>query len=107
MQPAELKGVQFEISPLAAEGTFQVNAKLLGVQLKREEISLQELLQLQYGGVSSWTCSAGGLKGGKRGGNRTGTSAAIFSLEAADVGVAYSGQGRDESRGEEIGALGV
>ncbi|KAF0310660.1 hypothetical protein FJT64_018365 [Amphibalanus amphitrite] len=48
-----------------------------------------------------------GLKGGKRGGNRTGTSAAIFSLEAADVGVAYSGQGRDESRGEEIGALGV
>ena len=48
-----------------------------------------------------------GLKGGKRGGNRTGTSAAIFSLEAADVGVAYSGEGRDESRGEEIGALGV
>ncbi|XP_043245091.1 ras GTPase-activating-like protein IQGAP1 [Amphibalanus amphitrite] len=52
MQPAELKGVQFEISPLAAESTFQVNAKLLGVQLERVEISLQELLQLQYDGVS-------------------------------------------------------
>ena len=48
-----------------------------------------------------------GLKGGQRGGNRTGTSAAIYGLEAADVGVAYSGEGRDESRGEEIGALGV
>ena len=52
MQLAELKGVQFEISPLAAEGTFPVNAKLLGVQLEWEEISRQELLQLQYGGVS-------------------------------------------------------
>ncbi|XP_037080487.1 ras GTPase-activating-like protein IQGAP1 [Pollicipes pollicipes] len=52
MQPAELKGVQFEISPLAAEGLFQVNAKLLGVQLERVEISLQELLHLQYDGVS-------------------------------------------------------
>ncbi|KAF0310826.1 Ras GTPase-activating-like protein IQGAP3 [Amphibalanus amphitrite] len=121
-----------------SEGSFQVNAKLLGVQLEREEISLQELLQRQYGGVSVMDMfgrvrinvnriiflrqqqvlrqeqevrrGAGGpagLKGGKRGGNRTGTSAAIFSLEAADVGVAYSGQGRDEGRGEEIGALGV
>ncbi|KAF0305482.1 hypothetical protein FJT64_022860 [Amphibalanus amphitrite] len=51
--------------------------------------------------------AVGGLKGGKRGGNRTGTSAAIFGLEAADVGVAYSGEGRGESRGEKIGALGV
>ncbi|KAF0297981.1 hypothetical protein FJT64_000479 [Amphibalanus amphitrite] len=47
------------------------------------------------------------LNGGKRGWNRTGTSAAIFGLEAAAVGVAYSGEGRDESRGEEIEALGV
>ena len=37
----QLKGVQFEISPLAAEGVFQVNAKLLGVQLERVELSLQ------------------------------------------------------------------
>ena len=37
----QLKGVQFEISPLAAEGMFQVNAKLLGVQLERVELSLQ------------------------------------------------------------------
>ncbi|KAF0311868.1 Leucine-rich repeat-containing protein 45 [Amphibalanus amphitrite] len=78
---------------------------------------LQELLQLQYGGVSVMDMFGRvrinvnliiflrqqGPKGGKRGGNRTGTSAAIYGLEAADVGVAYSGEGRDESRGEKIG----
>ncbi|KAF0295111.1 hypothetical protein FJT64_007243 [Amphibalanus amphitrite] len=52
-------------------------------------------------------CNGQGWKEGKRGGNRTGTSAATLGLEAADKGEAYSSEGRDESRVEEIGALGV
>ena len=74
------------------------------------EISLSQCLFLVYLGfvkIVRVGYLGRGLKGGNRGGNRTATSAAIFSLEAADGGVAYSGEGRDESRGEEIGALGV
>ncbi|KAK7073799.1 IQ motif-containing GTPase-activating protein 3, partial [Halocaridina rubra] len=48
----QLKNVLFEITPLATTGIFYVQVKFMGVPMENVEIDIQELLQLQYEGVS-------------------------------------------------------
>ncbi|XP_045597721.1 ras GTPase-activating-like protein IQGAP1 [Procambarus clarkii] len=49
---AQQKNLLFEITPLATTGIFYVQAKFMGVSMENVEIDIQELLQLQYEGVS-------------------------------------------------------
>ncbi|XP_050690760.1 ras GTPase-activating-like protein IQGAP1 isoform X2 [Eriocheir sinensis] len=46
------KNLLFEITPLATTGVFHIQAKLMGVTMENVEIDIQELLQLQYEGMS-------------------------------------------------------
>lgn len=46
------KNVLFEITPLATTGIFHVQVKFMGVPMEFVEIDIQELLQLQYEGVT-------------------------------------------------------
>ena len=49
----QFKNVLFEIVPMQhAEGLFQIHAKFMGVRLEHVEVDIQDLLQLQYDGVS-------------------------------------------------------
>lgn len=48
----QFKNVMFEISATADPGTFDVNAKFLGVEMEKVELVFQDLLQLQYEGVA-------------------------------------------------------
>ncbi|XP_042230712.1 ras GTPase-activating-like protein IQGAP3 [Homarus americanus] len=49
---SQQKNLLFEITPLATTGIFHVQAKFMGVSMENVEIDIQELLQLQYEGVS-------------------------------------------------------
>ncbi|XP_071537174.1 ras GTPase-activating-like protein IQGAP1 isoform X2 [Panulirus ornatus] len=49
---SQQKNLLFEITPLATTGIFHVQAKFMGVPMENVEIDIQELLQLQYEGVS-------------------------------------------------------
>ncbi|CAL4074100.1 unnamed protein product [Meganyctiphanes norvegica] len=48
----QLKNVLFEISPLAQTGVFHVQVKFMGVAMELVTVDIQELLQLQYEGVT-------------------------------------------------------
>ena len=49
----QFKNVLFEIVPMQhSEGLFQIHAKFMGVRLEHVEVDIQDLLQLQYDGVS-------------------------------------------------------
>ncbi|KAK8406021.1 hypothetical protein O3P69_007029 [Scylla paramamosain] len=49
---SQQKNLLFEITPLATTGVFHIQAKLMGVTMENVEIDIQELLQLQYEGMS-------------------------------------------------------
>jgi hypothetical protein len=48
----QFKNVLFEIVPTHTDGLFQIHAKFMGVRLEHLEVDIQDLLQLQYDGVS-------------------------------------------------------
>jgi len=49
----QFKNVLFEIVPMhSSNGLFQIHAKFMGVRMEHVEIDIQDLLQLQYDGVS-------------------------------------------------------
>ncbi|KAL6266711.1 hypothetical protein P5V15_003547 [Pogonomyrmex californicus] len=50
LSPTEMKNVIFEISPTEHSGVFTVRCKFMGVELEKIDISIQELLELQYEG---------------------------------------------------------
>ncbi|XP_070512336.1 ras GTPase-activating-like protein IQGAP1 [Cardiocondyla obscurior] len=50
LSPTEMKNVIFEISPTEHNGVFAVRCKFMGVELEKLDISIQELLELQYEG---------------------------------------------------------
>ncbi|XP_011877026.1 PREDICTED: ras GTPase-activating-like protein IQGAP1 [Vollenhovia emeryi] len=50
LSPTEMKNVTFEISPTEHSGVFAVRCKFMGVELEKLDISIQELLELQYEG---------------------------------------------------------
>lgn len=50
LSPTEMKNVIFEISPTEHSGVFAVRCKFMGVELEKLDISIQELLELQYEG---------------------------------------------------------
>ncbi|XP_071553686.1 ras GTPase-activating-like protein IQGAP1 [Temnothorax nylanderi] len=50
LSPTEMKNVIFEISPTEHSGVFSVRCKFMGVELEKLDISIQELLELQYEG---------------------------------------------------------
>ncbi|OWF47735.1 ras GTPase-activating-like protein IQGAP1 isoform X2 [Mizuhopecten yessoensis] len=49
---SQFKNVMFEIAATADPGTFDVNAKFMGVEMEKVELVFQDLLQLQYEGVA-------------------------------------------------------
>ena len=49
----QFKNVLFEIVPMhSSNGLFQIHAKFMGVRMEHVEVDIQDLLQLQYDGVS-------------------------------------------------------
>lgn len=52
LSPTEMKNIIFEISPTEHSGVFAVRCKFMGVELEKLDISIQELLELQYEGTS-------------------------------------------------------
>ena len=42
----------FQTATTSTDGMFQIHAKLMGVRLEHVDIDIQDLLQLQYEGVS-------------------------------------------------------
>ncbi|KAL6436488.1 hypothetical protein ACFW04_004757 [Cataglyphis niger] len=52
LSPTEMKNVIFEISPTERNDVFSVRCKFMGVELEKLDISIQELLELQYEGRS-------------------------------------------------------
>ncbi|XP_011265580.1 ras GTPase-activating-like protein IQGAP1 [Camponotus floridanus] len=52
LSPTEMKNVIFEISPTERNGVFSVRCKFMGVEMEKLDISIQELLELQYEGRS-------------------------------------------------------
>lgn len=48
----QFKNMQFEIKETADPGVFEVQAKLLGMEVKKIDLVFQDLLQLQYEGVA-------------------------------------------------------
>jgi len=50
LSPTEMKNVIFEINPTEHSGVFAVRCKFMGVELEKLDISIQELLELQYEG---------------------------------------------------------
>ncbi|XP_071452887.1 ras GTPase-activating-like protein IQGAP2 [Hetaerina americana] len=49
---SQFKNVLFEIAPLEENGIFEVKGKFMGVEMERMELNIQDLLQLQFDGVS-------------------------------------------------------
>ncbi|XP_055017385.1 ras GTPase-activating-like protein IQGAP2 [Boleophthalmus pectinirostris] len=52
LQTNQFKNVMFDISPTEEVGDFEVKAKFLGVEMEKVQLHFQDLLQLQYEGVS-------------------------------------------------------
>ncbi|XP_060617620.2 ras GTPase-activating-like protein IQGAP2 isoform X1 [Anolis sagrei] len=52
LQPNQFKNVMFEISPGEEVGDFDIKAKFLGVEMEKVQLHFQDLLQMQYEGVS-------------------------------------------------------
>ena len=48
----QFKNVLFEFEPTAEDGLFEVSARFMGVKLEHVDVDIQELLKLQYEGVS-------------------------------------------------------
>ena len=48
----QFKNVLFEIVPTDTDGLFTIHAKFMGVRMEHVEVDIQDLLQLQYDGVS-------------------------------------------------------
>uniref|UniRef100_A0A3B4BD61 Ras-GAP domain-containing protein n=1 Tax=Periophthalmus magnuspinnatus TaxID=409849 RepID=A0A3B4BD61_9GOBI len=48
----QFKNVMFDISPTEEVGDFEVKAKFMGVEMEKVQLHFQDLLQLQYEGVS-------------------------------------------------------
>ncbi|XP_011692559.1 PREDICTED: ras GTPase-activating-like protein IQGAP1 isoform X1 [Wasmannia auropunctata] len=48
LSPTEMKNMIFEISPTEHSGVFVVRCKFMGVELEKLNISIEELLELQY-----------------------------------------------------------
>lgn len=46
------KNVMFEFTPTNENGIFEVGATFMGVEVEHVELDIQELLRLQYEGVS-------------------------------------------------------
>ena len=49
---SQFKNVLFEIVPMPTNGQFEIHAKFMGVRMEHVEVDIQDLLQLQYEGVS-------------------------------------------------------
>lgn len=49
---SQLKNVQFVFVPLEEEGNFQISARFMGVDMESVRVDIQDLLKLQYEGVS-------------------------------------------------------
>uniref|UniRef100_A0A670JRX0 IQ motif containing GTPase activating protein 2 n=1 Tax=Podarcis muralis TaxID=64176 RepID=A0A670JRX0_PODMU len=52
LQPNQFKNVMFEITPGEEVGDFEIKAKFLGVEMEKVQLHFQDLLQMQYEGVS-------------------------------------------------------
>ncbi|XP_060091819.1 ras GTPase-activating-like protein IQGAP2 isoform X1 [Heteronotia binoei] len=52
LQPYQFKNVMFEITPGEEVGDFDIKAKFLGVEMEKVQLHFQDLLQMQYEGVS-------------------------------------------------------
>ncbi|XP_032089812.1 ras GTPase-activating-like protein IQGAP3 isoform X1 [Thamnophis elegans] len=52
LPPNQLRNVIFDILPSREAGRFQVKAKFMGVDMENFQLSYQDLLQLQYEGVT-------------------------------------------------------
>ncbi|KAJ3604604.1 hypothetical protein NHX12_029344, partial [Muraenolepis orangiensis] len=52
LQTNQFKNVMFEIAPSEDVGDFEVKAKFMGVEMEKVKLHFQDLLQLQYDGVS-------------------------------------------------------
>lgn len=52
LQTNQFKNVMFDISPTEEVGDFDVKAKFMGVEMEKVQLHFQDLLQLQYEGVS-------------------------------------------------------
>ncbi|XP_067087113.1 ras GTPase-activating-like protein IQGAP2 isoform X3 [Osmerus mordax] len=52
LQTNQFKNVMFDISPSEEVGDFEVKAKFMGVEMEKVQLHFQDLLQLQYEGVS-------------------------------------------------------
>ncbi|XP_034721405.1 ras GTPase-activating-like protein IQGAP3 [Etheostoma cragini] len=52
LPPAQFKNVVFDIVPGAQNGTFNVKARFLGIEMEEFPLKYQDLLQLQYEGVA-------------------------------------------------------
>ncbi|XP_039219977.1 ras GTPase-activating-like protein IQGAP2 isoform X1 [Crotalus tigris] len=52
LQPNQFKNVMFEITPGEEVGDFDIKAKFLGVEMEKVQLHFQDLLQMQYEGVS-------------------------------------------------------
>ncbi|XP_013931841.1 PREDICTED: ras GTPase-activating-like protein IQGAP3 [Thamnophis sirtalis] len=52
LPPNQLRNVIFDILPSQEAGRFQVKAKFMGVDMENFQLSYQDLLQLQYEGVT-------------------------------------------------------
>ena len=48
----QFKNVLFEIVPTDTDGLFTIHAKFMGVRMEHVEVDIQDLLQLQYEGIS-------------------------------------------------------
>lgn len=52
LPPSQLKNVQFVFLPLEKDGLFEISARFMGVDMESVNINIQDLLKLQYEGVS-------------------------------------------------------
>uniref|UniRef100_UPI00358F684B ras GTPase-activating-like protein IQGAP1 isoform X2 n=1 Tax=Myxine glutinosa TaxID=7769 RepID=UPI00358F684B len=52
LQQNQFRNVQFDITPAEEIGSFDVKAKFMGVNMEKVQLNFQDLLQLQYEGVS-------------------------------------------------------
>ncbi|CAG2054463.1 unnamed protein product [Timema podura] len=52
LPPSQLKNVLFEITPADINGIFTVKGKFMGVEMEKVDIDIQNLLQLQFEGVT-------------------------------------------------------
>ena len=49
---AHFKSTYFDISPAAESGVFDVTAKFMGVSVEEVQLNIQDLLRMQFEGVS-------------------------------------------------------